>query len=329
MADTKISDYSEATSLAATDLLVIAQEDTANKKATLATLQLAVGGLTSRETRSSNTILGVGDKGKMIDITAAITQTFTAAATLAAGWWVILRNATTDGTTVVTLDPNSSETIDGVATPRMYSGETRLIVCDGSNFYSHLLASGLAKFTTDGTFYVPAGATTADVVCIGGGGGGGGGRGGSAATYRQGGTGGGGGARVRNVFPVSALGSAGNSVTVTVAAGGAGGAGGSSSDGTSGTAGGNTSLGTLLVAHGGGYGYRGSFTGATSGGGGGGNGAAGVDGSSGDSLGGIQTSLTVKHANGGGGGSSLAGSDPGGAAEYGGGGGGMGLGTGV
>lgn len=43
MADTKISDLTEATSLADTDLLVIAQEDTANKKVSWATVVSEMG----------------------------------------------------------------------------------------------------------------------------------------------------------------------------------------------------------------------------------------------------------------------------------------------
>lgn len=220
------------------------------------------------ESRSTNTVLGAADDGKTIDLTAGITQTLTAAATLGAGWRVRVRNATTDGTTVVTLDPNGSETIDGVTTPRMYSGETRLIVCDGTNFHSVMESGGFAKFTADGTFYVPAAATKLTLDLIGAGGGGGGARG-SAGDYRVGGSGGGGGGRVRETIDAASAGAAGASVAITVGAGGSSGAAGD--PGVVGGAGGATSFGSLVIAGGGGGGGRGDNSGNESGGGGGGH----------------------------------------------------------
>lgn len=81
--------------------------------------------------RASNTILGVGDVGRMIIATSTFTQTFTAAATLGDGWWVLYRN---DGTGVITLDPNASETIDGATTITLQPGEACLIFCNGTLF---------------------------------------------------------------------------------------------------------------------------------------------------------------------------------------------------
>lgn len=81
--------------------------------------------------RSSNTILGVSDVGKTIFATSTFTQTLTAAATLGDGWFVDYVN---DGTGAITLDPNSSETIDGAATAVLASGESVRIACNGSAF---------------------------------------------------------------------------------------------------------------------------------------------------------------------------------------------------
>lgn len=262
-------------------------------------------GITSYESRSTNTILGTGDTGKVIDITAAITQTFTAAATLGSGWWVILRNATADGTTVVVLDPNSTETIDGVSTPMMYSGEARMIICDGSNFHSILLEGGFARFTADGTFQVPAGIVVARVECFGGGGGGGGGRGAAAGAVRNGGGGGGGGGKRSAEFAAAALGSAGDSISVDVAAGGSSGTGGSSNNGNPGGVGGNTTFGSLLTGYGGGGGAGGTNTNTQTGGGGGGWGEAGSVG--------ISTTTIGAGARGGGQGGVLPGSGSAGA----------------
>lgn len=94
-------------------------------------LVIAAGSIT-RTTRTSNTILGVGDKGTLIDITSGtFTQTITAAATLGSGWSVYIKNS---GTGIITLDPNSTETVDGLTTIFIYPGESFLLECDGTNF---------------------------------------------------------------------------------------------------------------------------------------------------------------------------------------------------
>lgn len=235
--------------------------------------------------RSSNTILGAADKGKEIAASAGFTQTLTAAATLGSGWWCVIRNDTTDGTTVLTVDPNGSETIDGLTTIKMYSGESRLIMCDGSNFNSQLLQGGFAKYTADGTFIVPASIKELTVECIGGGGGGGGGRGAAAGGIRNGAGGGGGGARVRVGLAASVAGAAGSAVAVTVGTGGTAGTAGSSASGGSGGAGGTTTFGALVSGYGGGGGFGGTTSGSTGvGGGGGGSGEAGGAGTDGSAV---------------------------------------------
>jgi hypothetical protein len=87
-----------------------------------------------RSARTSNTILGTGDRGYLIDITSGtFSQTFTAAATLGSGWYVYIRNS---GTGTITLDPNGSETIDGSVTMTLAPSDQVGIQCDGSNFYT-------------------------------------------------------------------------------------------------------------------------------------------------------------------------------------------------
>lgn len=81
--------------------------------------------------RSSNTILGLSDIGKTFVVTSSFTQTLTAAATLGDGWYCFYRN---DGTGVITLDPNSTETIDGSLTAVLNPGEACRIACNGSTF---------------------------------------------------------------------------------------------------------------------------------------------------------------------------------------------------
>lgn len=230
-----------------------------------------------RSPRSSNTILAAGDQGHLIAATATYTQTLAAAATLGSGWWCFIQNATTDGTTVLTIDPNGSETIDGGLTLKMYSGDTRILTCDGSNFFTSLLEGGFALFTSNGTFVVPSGANVLDVVCVGGGGQGGGGGSANkpATTTILGGSGGGGGAVTRLAVLPADAGSAGASVTVTVGSGGsaAGGGGaiaaaGVANAGTNGSNGGTSSFGTLVKAGGGGGGIGGNTSNALGGGGG-------------------------------------------------------------
>ena len=93
--------------------------------------QLAVAKKVLTAYRSSNTILAASDFGTIIVATSTFTQTITAAATLAAGWWVDYRN---DGTGVITLDANGAETIDGATSITLQPAETITLFCDGSNF---------------------------------------------------------------------------------------------------------------------------------------------------------------------------------------------------
>jgi hypothetical protein len=188
----------------------------------------------TRSARTSNTILGTADKGTLIDITSGtFTQTFTAAATLASGWWCYIRNA---GTGDITLDPNASETIDGLTSYVMYPGEVRLVQCDGSAFFSVVLSAFNKEFSASGTFTKPPGYQLFDGFAWGAGGGG--------SKYAANGAGGGGGACAPFTLRASVV---PPSVSVTI---GAGGTGKSGADGN-GLTGGNTTFGSLLTAYGG------------------------------------------------------------------------------
>lgn len=97
-----------------------------------------------RSPRTSNTILGVADQSKLIDVTSGtFTQTFSAAATLGDGWFAYVGNS---GTGYVTLDPNSSETItvNGVAqtTWVLWPREMGLVICNGSNLFYYCIQKG-------------------------------------------------------------------------------------------------------------------------------------------------------------------------------------------
>ena len=191
----------------------------------------------TRDARTSNTVLGGLDIGKLIDVTtASFTQTFAAAATLGAGWWCIIQNSSA---TALTLDPNGSELIDGLATYKMYAGEARLIQCDGSALRSVVLKPFYQRFTASETFTTPPG-----YRAIGGllwGGGESGQRTNSLESNSKGGAGGG---LTRFLLPVAAV---GVSQSLTIGAGGA-----AVTGVANGNPGGNSSFGSLATGYGGG-----------------------------------------------------------------------------
>ena len=81
--------------------------------------------------RSSNTILDISDRGKVLIATGSYTQTLDAAATLSDGWAI---DVVVDSGATLVVDPNGSETIDG-ATTKSIAGPTQgRIVCNGTLF---------------------------------------------------------------------------------------------------------------------------------------------------------------------------------------------------
>tara|TARA_R100000951_G_scaffold24657_1_gene20917 strand:+ start:4241 stop:5767 length:1527 start_codon:yes stop_codon:yes gene_type:complete len=89
----------------------------------------------TREAKTANYTAVAGDLGKILDFTTnSSTLTLTAAATLGAGWYIWVKNSSSNAAHIVTVDANGSETIDGVVTRPMYRMESKQIVCDGSNF---------------------------------------------------------------------------------------------------------------------------------------------------------------------------------------------------
>ena len=219
--------------------------------------------------RTSNTILAAADLSTLINITSGtFSQTFTAAATLGSGWFCYIKNS---GTGDITLDPNSTELIDGLSTYVMYPNECRLVQCTGTAFTSVVLSPFIKTITTTQAVIVPPGYTAINASAWAGGGGGGGANGRPGGNDRSGGGGGGGGGRNMRLITGQ---TAGTSITATIGAGGTGGAGGSAANGSAGTVGGTTSFGTLLLAYGG-FNGLGGAGGDTSGGGGGGAASAG------------------------------------------------------
>lgn len=83
--------------------------------------------------RTANTALAAADFGRCIIASGTWTQGFNASSTLGDGWFVEYRN---NGTGVITLDPFSSETVDGVATLQLAPGETCCIYSNGTALYT-------------------------------------------------------------------------------------------------------------------------------------------------------------------------------------------------
>jgi hypothetical protein len=76
-----------------------------------------------------------GDLGKIINCTSGtFTISLTAAATLGAGFTCTIWNTSNIATDAITIDPNLTETIDGISTLILRRGEGLDIVCDGTNW---------------------------------------------------------------------------------------------------------------------------------------------------------------------------------------------------
>lgn len=87
--------------------------------------------LNSSVAKSAAYTLVAADEGKVILGTATWTLTLTAAATLGDGFIFALVN---QGVGTITIDPNASETIDGVATFALAAAQAVIVFCDGSAF---------------------------------------------------------------------------------------------------------------------------------------------------------------------------------------------------
>lgn len=96
--------------------------------------QGAAGSITNLLTsaKSSAYTAVAGDKGTVLRCTGTWTLALTSAATLASGWWCWVVN---DGTGVITIDPSSTQTINGALTQALHPGEKALLTCDGTLFY--------------------------------------------------------------------------------------------------------------------------------------------------------------------------------------------------
>ena len=173
------------------------------------------------------------------------------------------------------------------------------LVSNGTSWISQAVSSASVQtFSSSGTWTKPSGASFVLVEIWGAGGGGGRPTAGAANAA---GSGGGGGAYAYKLFNTSSL---GDSVPVTIGAGGPGGA----SNGADGSTGGSTNFGNRFYAYGGGGGTGSATIGYQKGGGGGGAYSVGVAGISGGAGGNplisdaIAGSIITTQVSGGGGG---------------------------
>lgn len=129
---------------------------------------LSYNGKIQRSARTSNTLIAASDSAKWIDITSGtFTQTFAPAATLGNGWWCYLGNS---GTGDITLDPDGSETIDGLSSYVMYPGEVRLVQCDGVSLRTAVINAFYKEWTSSDIFIKPPGYRLFEGLLWGGGG---------------------------------------------------------------------------------------------------------------------------------------------------------------
>ena len=95
-----------------------------------------------------------GDLGKIINCTAnSFTVSLTAAATLGSGFNVTIWNTSTTSTDAITIDPDGTETLDGLTTIQIYPGNFVELVCTGSAWQTNvkLVTKAVAANTATNT----------------------------------------------------------------------------------------------------------------------------------------------------------------------------------
>lgn len=118
------------------DALPIVAGGTGATSAASALVNLGADGKVVLASKSGNYTAVAADNNAVIRFSAAATLSLTAASTLAANWHV---EVIANGGDVV-IDPNGSETIDGRTTLTVRDGSSVLVICDGTNFRTNLLA---------------------------------------------------------------------------------------------------------------------------------------------------------------------------------------------
>ena len=231
--------------------------------------------------KSSGFTAGISDDKSFYRSTGTFTIAIDAAATAGDGWQMWVENVSTG---IITIDPNGSETADGLTAINILPNEVRVIVCDGAGFYSVVVRPFYQSFSSGGSFVKPLSGysrVAGEMWAAGGGGG--------KGNTTAGAAGGGGGACVPFDILLSEFSA---SETVTIGAGGAG----ATSVGSVGSVGGNSSVGSVITVYGGGGGGGLSAAGNVTGGGGGGALSAGGVGGASDGTGGAPVNIGTSNS---------------------------------
>lgn len=265
------------------------------------TISTTIKRRTIADITGGDTLVATDNARRVRVLTGTGTLAFTAAATLGDGWWSIIQNA---GTGNVTLNPNGAETIDSVSDWVLYPGGTILVLGNGTDFTSTLLAPMTVTFDSNGTFTKPGCGEVFDIECWGAGG-----SGGRGTTNLAGGGGGGAGYNNRRLLRAEIN----TTEAISIGTGGA-----ARTTNVAGANGGDTGFGASVAAYGGG---GGQVTATAQGGGGGGSISAAVGNISGAP---IDTTASGSSNHGAGGGNGHVSGGAGGNSHFGGGGGGGG-----
>ncbi len=122
------------------DFLALLLGTSGTQAAALAAIGSPLNGVVAK---TATYTLAAADRGKLFDATSG-TWTFNliAAATAGDGFVFAVRNS---GSGVITIDPNSTETIDGAATITLSAGESCLCVCNGTAWKTVSKAAALTS----------------------------------------------------------------------------------------------------------------------------------------------------------------------------------------
>lgn len=107
---------------------------------TLQTQAVDVGFAVLRRAIATSDTVETTDRAGLLSCTAALTLTMDAAATLTNGFFCFVQNAAAGNVTLT-----GAETVDGVSSITVESGETRLVQCDGNVFRTVVLGASQSK----------------------------------------------------------------------------------------------------------------------------------------------------------------------------------------
>lgn len=106
---------------------------------------------------SAYTFLPADSSSMYVWTGGAGTVTLPVASSLGSGWFVVVKN---DGTGVLNIALNGSNTIDGQSAAQLQLAESLVIVCNGSNFYSYAYGRSATFFFTQLVKNVTGGTVT-------------------------------------------------------------------------------------------------------------------------------------------------------------------------